>query len=72
MGGVVVLALSVALVAVDFLAPIVPYIAAPHRRAKALLGAALRWLEGHNRDVMITVFGTFGMLPVAKGAMGLL
>ena len=72
MGGVVVLALSVALVAVEFLAPIVPYIAVPHRRAKALLGAALRWLEGHNRDVLIVVFGTFGVLLVAKRALGLL
>jgi threonine/homoserine/homoserine lactone efflux protein len=71
-GSVVVLALFIALVEVEFLVPIALYVAVPRRRAKALLGAAQRWLEGHNRGVMIAVFGIFGVLLVAKGASGLL
>jgi threonine/homoserine/homoserine lactone efflux protein len=71
-GSVVVLALFIALVETEFLVPIALYVAVPGRRAKALLGAAQRWLEGHNRAVMIAVFGIFGVLLVAKGASGLL
>jgi threonine/homoserine/homoserine lactone efflux protein len=71
-GSVVVLALFIALVEVEFLAPTALYVAVPRRRAKALLGAAQRWLVGHNRGVMIAVFSIFGVLLVAKGASGVL
>ena len=70
-GSVVVLATFVALVEVEFLVPIALYAAAPHR-AGAALGAVQRWLEAHNRGVMIVVFGIFGVLLMAKGASGLL
>ena len=70
-GSVAVLAAFVALVEVEFLVPIALYAAAP-RRAGAVMGAVQRWLEGHNRGVMIVVFGIFGVLLMAKGASGLL
>lgn len=61
----------IALVEIEFLVPIALFAAAP-RRTGAALATAQRWLEAHNRGVMIAVFGFFGVLLTAKGVSGLL
>jgi hypothetical protein len=68
---VMVLALFIALVEVEFLVPIAVYAIVP-QRASVALGAVQRWLEGHNRGIMILVFGIFGVLLLAKAMSGLL
>lgn len=66
----VVLAGFVLLVEVALVVPTVSYALSP-RRAGAVLGTALGWMEKNSRIISISIFLVFGVLLLVKGLLGL-